>query len=193
MPASLAVLVLLAALATPHAFAAPIPAPPKPASAVEESTTPPVITPDAPVSEVSSAIFPEPAASSSSSSFAPVIAPTPVTERNQAERPTRWQKRAWIGLTVAQHSAAVFDAWSTRKSITSGNGHELNPLVKPFANSNAVYPALQVVPLGFDFLSRRMMKSSNPVARKLWWLPQAGSSVTSVLSGLNNLRVASRH
>src|SRR5262249_36627708 len=59
-------------------------------------------------------------------------------------------RRIWWGLTAAQHSAATFDAWSTRKSISSGNGYERNPLMKPFADSAAIYPVIQVVPLGLD-------------------------------------------
>lgn len=49
--------------------------------------------------------------------------------------------RIWDGLMVAQRSAMVFDAWSTRRSIERGNGYDRNVLMQPFANSAAIYPA----------------------------------------------------
>ena len=97
---------------------------------------------------------------------------------------------AWRTLVIAQHSAAVFDAWSTRKALTSGNGYERDPLMKPFANSATVYPATQAAPLLFDFLAYRMMRSQNRYLRRSWWLPQAASLIGSVWCGSRNLRVA---
>lgn len=98
---------------------------------------------------------------------------------------------AWRTLAIAQHSAAVFDAWSTRKALMSGNGYERDPLMKPFANSATVYPATQAAPFLFDFLAYRMMRSRNRYLRGTWWLPQAASLIGSVWCGSRNLRVAS--
>lgn len=114
-----------------------------------------------------------------------LVTPVSSEERRPAEN-----KRLWLALSAAQHSAAGFDAWSTRRSIQSGNGHEANPLVAPFANSAAVYPALQIVPLGFDFLARRMIRSSHRPIRQMWWLPQAACTSISVWSGIHNLNIA---
>ena len=102
-------------------------------------------------------------------------------------------RHAWIALTVVQHGTAAFDAWSTRQSITSGHGHELNPLMKPFAGSGAMYAATQVAPLATDYLARRLMQSDHPTFRKLWWLPQVASSVGFTVSGFRNMQVASGH
>ncbi len=99
--------------------------------------------------------------------------------------------RTWQALGVAQHSAAVFDAWSTRQALLSGNGYERDPLMKPFAKSAVIYPATQVAPLLFDFFGYRMMKSQNRYLRRTWWLPQAASLVGSAWCGSRNLRVAS--
>jgi hypothetical protein len=52
--------------------------------------------------------------------------------------------------------------------LGSGNGYEHDPLIKPFANSAAIYPALQALPLGLDYLSSRMMRSSKGMVRRLW-------------------------
>lgn len=105
---------------------------------------------------------------------------------------TARQKHTWLALTIAQHSASTFDAWSTRYSITSGNAHELDPLMKPFAGSAAIYGAIQVAPAATDFLGRRLLHSSSPKLRKLWWLPQTAGTIGFIVSGLNNVGVAHR-
>ena len=117
----------------------------------------------------------------------PVLKPSTIQPENG---PTQRELRIWKTLLIAQHSAAAFDAWTTRRSIESGNGFERNILVRPFANSAAIYPALQVVPFGFDYLSHRMMRSQNRLFRKTWWMPQAASTAASLWCGSRNLRVA---
>ena len=115
---------------------------------------------------------------------AALIVRSPTPERSRAGL------RTWQTLLVAQHSAAVFDAWTTRKALTSGNGYERDPLMKPFANSATIYPATQVAPLLFDFLGYRMMTSHNRYFRHAWWVPQAVSFAGSIWCGSRNLRVA---
>jgi hypothetical protein len=104
----------------------------------------------------------------------------------QAE--VRRKKRIWFTLAAAQHGAAAFDAWSTRRSLSNG-GRELNPLMKPFAHSNAIYAATQVGPVLFDYLGKRMMMSRNPMLRRMWWLPQIAGTAASLFSGVHNLGV----
>jgi hypothetical protein len=120
----------------------------------------------------------------------PVI--TPVKPTRKREFPIPFAPRSWLVMTAIQHSVATFDAWSTRRSISSGRGHELNPLMKPFAGSGAIYGAIQLAPFASDYLARRLMSSKHPTLRKLWWVPQAAGSAGFVLSGINNLRIASR-
>src|SRR5579862_9443421 len=43
-------------------------------------------------------------------------------------RPRETQHREWLALMIAQHSAATFDAWSTRQAISTGRYGELNPM-----------------------------------------------------------------
>ncbi|HLH09391.1 MAG TPA: hypothetical protein VKW78_19290 [Terriglobales bacterium] len=97
--------------------------------------------------------------------------------------------RIWYSLVVANHIGAGFDAYSTRQAIGHG-AQELNPFLKPFASSAAIYPALQVWPTGMDFLGNRMMHSQNRVLRKVWWVPQAASTVAFVSFGFHNLKVS---
>jgi hypothetical protein len=106
--------------------------------------------------------------------------------------PVPFVTRNWLVMTAIQHSAATFDAWSTRNSITSGRGRELNPLMKPFAGTGAIYGVIQLAPMATDFLGKRLMRSNHATLRKLWWMPQAAGSVGFMLSGINNLKVASR-
>lgn len=100
--------------------------------------------------------------------------------------------KLWYALVAAGHGAATFDAWTTRRVIQSGRGHELNPLLRPFASSNALYGAMQVGPGMLDFLARRMMHSPRRWVRRLWWLPQVAGTAGSAWSGAHNLRVANR-
>jgi hypothetical protein len=117
---------------------------------------------------------------------------TPIKPVKRTETPVFFGSRSWLAMTALQHSAATVDAWSTRQSITSGRGHELNPLMKPFAGSGAIYGVIQVAPLATDYLGKRLMNSKHPTLRKLWWLPQAAGTAGFMLSSVNNLRVASR-
>lgn len=97
--------------------------------------------------------------------------------------------RVWYSLVAADHIAAGFDAYSTRQAVGHG-AQELNPFLKPFADSAAIYPALQVWPTAMDFVGNRMMRSQNRFVRKVWWVPQAASTVTFVTFGFHNLSVA---
>src|SRR5205814_682094 len=95
---------------------------------------------------------------------APFLAPIISTAKRQrpefAGKVTDGTVRAWKGLAVAQHSAAVFDAWSTRRALYRG-AHELNPMLKPFAGNASIYAAVQVGPTLLDLLSHKMMTSSH--------------------------------
>lgn len=117
----------------------------------------------------------------------PILKPT---SKRAEIAPSVHELRVWKGLILAEHSAAIFDGWTTRQSVQSGNGYERNPLLKPFADSAAIYPMLQVAPVGLDFLSHRMMRSQNRFFRKTWWVPQLASTGASLWCGARNLRVA---
>jgi hypothetical protein len=110
--------------------------------------------------------------------------------KSPLDRPSRGQIFMWRGLAVADHSAALFDAWSTRASLSSGNGYERDPLMRPFANSAAIYPMLQIAPFGADYLSHRFMRSNHAFLRRAWWVPQVASIGSSMWCGARNLHVA---
>lgn len=100
------------------------------------------------------------------------------------------QRREWLALSIAAHGAAGFDAWSTRRVLSSvPQAQEMNPLLRPFAGNASMYAAVQVAPTILDFVSRRMMNSRHAWARHTWWLPQAVSAAISVSSGMHNLGV----
>src|SRR5579872_4506521 len=63
----------------------------------------------------------------------------------------RRRRREWLALSIAQHSAAGFDAWSTRRVLSSmDNAQEANPFLRPFAGNASMYAAVQVSPAIFD-------------------------------------------
>ena len=102
---------------------------------------------------------------------------------------TEKQRKQWLALSLASSGAAVFDAWSTRRAITNGAGTESNPMLRPFSHSNAMYAATQVSPLVMDFIGRKMMTSTHPTLRRLWWLPQSAGMTFSVMAGINNVTI----
>ena len=97
------------------------------------------------------------------------------------------QRKIWWTLSVANHSAVAFDSYSTRRAVSHG-ARELNPTLRPFANTNALYPVMQASAFGLDYLSRRMMRSKYSALRKIWWLPQSANTVSSLFAGASNMR-----
>jgi hypothetical protein len=112
----------------------------------------------------------------------------PVIQQRMPAAEARINTRTWMLLSAAEHGAATFDAWSTRRNITLGYV-EMDPLMKPFANSNAMYAAVQVAPVLFDLLSRHMMVSSHGWERRMWWVPQSASTVASLAAGAHNVAI----
>jgi hypothetical protein len=117
--------------------------------------------------------------------------PTPAKPYQIREAETMPSRRAWLVLSILEHSAAGFDAYSTREAVSVG-AKEADPLMRPFAHSPAIYGALQVGPFVFDVMARHMQRSQYNILRRTWWLPQSLSTATSVLSGVHNLSVAGR-
>ena len=113
----------------------------------------------------------------------------PVRPAVMHPRETPRQRKMWYGLMAAGHSAAAFDAWTTRRAISGGYGQESNPLLRPFASSNAMYAATQVSPAVMDFIGKRMMTSQTGWVRKMWWVPQAVGASFSFAAGAHNMTV----
>ena len=99
------------------------------------------------------------------------------------------QRKIWYALMATGHSAAAFDAWSTRRAISGGYGTEGDPLMRPFAHSGAMYAATQVSPAVMDYLGHHMMNSNHGLMRRFWWLPQVAGASFSFGAGIHNYRV----
>ena len=140
-----------------------------------------------PIADSSAALPALPAAAPLAQPVAPVIAPRQTPEF--PDRITNAQQRKWLALAVAQHSAAVLDAWTTRRAITQKDAHELNPMLKPFAGNSSIYAATQVAPVLLNILGHRMMTSHSSFLRHTWWLPQTLGAVASFSGAANNLLV----
>jgi len=115
----------------------------------------------------------------------------PATPRKVISVEDQSPRRNWLILTIVQHSAATFDAYSTRQAVSAG-ATEADPLMRPFAQSPAIYFAIQGGPLILDYAARRMQRSSNSFLRRTWWLPQSASTGLFLFSGVHNLHVANR-
>lgn len=113
----------------------------------------------------------------------------PVKSASHRGFENRNQKKIWYGLMVAGHSGAAFDAWSTRRALSGNWGTEADPLMRPFAHSNAIYAATQVAPLLMDFVGRRAMNSERPWVRRLWWVPQTVGASMSFQAAIHNVGV----
>lgn len=98
--------------------------------------------------------------------------------------------RAWVVLGLMQHGAAFFDARTTHDAMN--HYREVDPFIRPFAHSAALYPVMQIAPLGLDWLATRMATSRNRWLRRIWWLPQAASTAGFLWSGVHNLRLPGR-
>lgn len=128
-----------------------------------------------------------------SQSLSTVHIPEPKPVKPISIKPTETvpSRRSWLILTLAQHGAATFDAYSTRQAV--GNGAvEHNPLLRPFVHSPAAYGAMQVCPALLDILARRMQRSDSGLFRRTWWIPQTVSTGVFVFAGAHNMNVASR-
>ncbi len=115
----------------------------------------------------------------------PANPPKPAIRGIRYETPR--QKVAWIGLSIAGHGTAAFDAYSTRRALSGGYRSEANPLLRPFAHSNAIYVATQVSPTLMDYFGHKMMTNRRPWVRKMWWLPQAAGAGLSFTAGMHNM------
>jgi hypothetical protein len=125
---------------------------------------------------------------------AALVEPNPAAQPFQPVKPvltrpreTPRQRKMWYALTIASHTGAAFDAWSTHRAVVGGFGQEANPFLRPFAHSNAIYAATQASPAVMDYIGKRMMTSRDPWVRKLWWVPQLAGTGMSFFSGAHNV------
>lgn len=98
-------------------------------------------------------------------------------------------RRKWLALSIASSAAAEFDAYSTRRSVATGN-IESDPTMRPFAGSPAIYAAIQASPLVMDYVAFKMQRSHNLLIRHTWFLPQTAGTVMSILAGAHNLSIS---
>ena len=127
----------------------------------------------------------------------PISAPAPAAFLNpgkpmtvsvaQLREENRRKQMLWRGLSIATSSAATFDAWTTRRAISTQGAVELDPLLKPFAGNSSLYAAIQVAPALLDFAGKKMMYSRHSWIRRVWWVPQSASFVSSIFCGAHNL------
>lgn len=171
-----------------------------PAVASSDASTPAVkvepARPNTPIAKSVSAISSNADDASPDSSSAESITPGSQPFSNAAIKPaihgsyeTARQRKIWYGLVAASSGAAAFDAWTTRRAVSGNYGVEGDPLLRPFAHSNAIYAATQVSPAVMDYLGHRLMTSDRQWMRKLWWMPQVAGTGFSLGAGIHNYRL----
>lgn len=182
----LATLALLCCNALP-ADLPEVPAEPSTSVLTASESEPQPVLPDAPVAKI---LVP---AAEAADAISPAIEPA---SPNAAIKPIRSgsyetprQRKIWYGLIAVGHSAAAFDAYSTHRAVTGGYGTESNPMLRPFADSNAIYAMTQISPAVMDFLGHKMMTSNHAWMRKFWWVPQVAGAGFSVGAGVHNYRL----
>ena len=116
--------------------------------------------------------------------------PEPTKPIQMPTAETLHPSRAWLALSFVQSSAATFDAYSTRQAIGHG-AVESDPLMRPFAHSDALYGAIQVGPVILDYVARHMQRSETQFFRRTWWVPQSLATAGFLFSGVHNMNVAS--
>lgn len=144
--------------------------------------------PDAPVAKTETAATDSTSAEMIAPAGGPLLS-APVKPAARGTYETARQRKIWYGLMAAGHSAAVFDAYTTRRALSGNYGVESDPLMRPFAHSNAIYFATQASPAVMDYVGRRMMTSSHPWMRRMWWVPQVAGTGVSLSAGVHNYRV----
>jgi hypothetical protein len=82
-----------------------------------------------------------------------------------------WSDRPVIALWAASAAVQILDYRATRSYVLEGS-RELNPLVRPFVHSPALYVEGQAELALIAFLGHRMRGSRHPFVRRLWWVPQ---------------------
>jgi hypothetical protein len=164
-----------------------------PAAKVEKSQP---VRPDAPIAKNVSLVTANAEDGSSESSSLESITPgsqpfsnAPIKPAIRGTYETARQRKIWYGLVAASSGAAAFDAWTTRRAISGNYGVEGDPLLRPFAHSNAIYAATQVSPAIMDYLGHRMLTGQHEWMRKMWWVPQVAGTGFSLGAGIHNYRL----
>ena len=170
----------------------------KPASPSEQSTQLAGHTEEAALTKAGGSSLPDaPPAKADVSKDAEAITPgvtasalkTPVKPAARGSYETGRERKVWYGLVAVGPSAAIFDAYTTRRAISGNYGVESDPLMRPFAHSNAMYFATQVSPAILDYVGHRMMTSEHQWMRRVWWVPQVAGSSLSISAGIHNYRL----
>ena len=107
---------------------------------VESQAAEPKVLADGAEAEVAIAflpgrVVPEPVTPAMTSPMALAASPAPATPTPIVYvysspgkiHPDRRTRRIWLGLSIAQHSGAAFDAWSTRRVLSERNAQESEP------------------------------------------------------------------
>lgn len=130
---------------------------------------------------------PSPAASEPLKSALP---DKPAPQGNFLTRPF-YDKKVLL-LAGINAGAAVWDDAASREVIERG-GIERNPLMRPFVHNTGTIVAESAAEVWvMAFVADRMKRSSHPLLRKTWWLPQTLNFTAKFGGGIYNTVLLSR-
>jgi hypothetical protein len=94
-------------------------------------------------------------------------------------------------LIAALHASVSFDAWSTYRVQTMPTAagiaiHEDDPLMRPFARSPAIYPAINLLPIPLDYA---ILKAHTRRAKWLAYSLAIGVIFLETKTSINNMQL----
>lgn len=91
-----------------------------------------------------------------------------------------------LRYAIPVYVSGQFDSATTHYTLNHCRGcYELNPLLKPFARSNSVYPAIAIGDSSYLYLYSRYHKHHKWIARAI----VIGGIALHIYCGINNIKV----
>jgi len=107
-----------------------------------------------------------------------------------AQQDVRVFDKKFLAVSAALWGSTILDAETTRSCMGLGACREENPIMQPFfkAGRPATYGFYAGANSALLYSSYRLRKSSNPTARKLWWVVPVITAAGHAIIGGASLR-----
>ncbi len=107
-----------------------------------------------------------------------------------AQQKVKTIDKKFFAVSAALWGSTILDAETTHSCLGLGTCREGNPVMRPFfkAGRPATYGFYAGANSAVLYLSYRLRKSSNPTARKLWWVMPVMMTASHAFIGGASLR-----